>query len=158
MKFLMWLILAPILLVILGFIGTELNKAYWDSRVREMCESEGGITVYETVQLSREEYIEYGGIDGTIPVPNENSSQGTNFPFFASRKRSDIRNGYPEVWTNETIIYRKADAKELGRYVTFTRRGGDFPSGIAAASSFSCRDVSGFRTDFEKQIFTIQGE
>ena len=41
-------------LVILAFAYTELNKAYWDYRVKELCEKEGRVTVFETVELTKE--------------------------------------------------------------------------------------------------------
>jgi len=38
-------------LVVMAFVFTLLNKAYWDYRVKQMCEKDGGVTVYEKVEL-----------------------------------------------------------------------------------------------------------
>ncbi len=35
-------------LLIVMFIFTVLNKAFWDARVRYLCAYEGGVTVYES--------------------------------------------------------------------------------------------------------------
>jgi hypothetical protein len=158
MKILPWLLGVPIVLIIFGVTGTELNKAYWDSRVSKMCAEEGGISIYESVRFSEEEFIRYGGDDGVITVPDERSARSADFPFAISRNEIQINESFPRVIKRETSVYRKQDNKLLGAYIRFSRIGGDFPTGLAADSSFSCQDINGFRTDLEKQIFLVEGE
>lgn len=67
MKIAVGILVALFLSITLGFVGTGLNKAYWDARVKALCEMEGGITVYETVRLSEEEYLRYGGATARSP-------------------------------------------------------------------------------------------
>ena len=62
--------LVLLLLLVVGFF--EGRKAYWDSQVREMCEKDGGVKVFETFPITRSQYFAWGGQDGTrgIPVPH----------------------------------------------------------------------------------------
>ena len=69
-----------------------------------------------------------------------------------------INDKTPVVWKSEYFTYRKSDNSTLGKYITFTRRGGDFPTGISHPSSFICRGIEGFETDAAKKIFFIKGE
>jgi hypothetical protein len=55
LKLIKWLLFAPIVLIGLGVLGTELNKAYWDSKVKALCEKEGGVTVFEKMEISRKQ-------------------------------------------------------------------------------------------------------
>jgi hypothetical protein len=97
MKTLRWLLAAPFLLVIVGVIGTELNKAYWDSRVRKLCESEGGITIYEPVTLTQDEYVRYDGIDGKIAIPDEGSNRAKEYQYVSSWDVTVLKKSNPEV-------------------------------------------------------------
>ncbi|MBV1928027.1 MAG: hypothetical protein KUG81_00730 [Gammaproteobacteria bacterium] len=153
------LILTPLILiglVVLAFIFTLLNKAYWDYRVKQMCEADGGVTVYEKVELTQEEYKKYGGIKGTIPVPGENSSIASQYNFLAKRSHHVIRSFNPNITKYEGVIYRNDDKKELGKMVTYYRSGGDFPTIIGHPSGFSCRDIPGFKLNIEQQIFSVK--
>jgi len=59
-------------LLIVIFIFTVLNKAYWDARVRYLCANEGGVTVYESVDLSAPEYADIPRAFNGIPlIPGE---------------------------------------------------------------------------------------
>lgn len=165
MKRFVWIVIilvSPVVLLVLTFVGTELNKAYWDRQVRNLCEEEGGVTVYETVTLTEEEFLNFGGVKGkplTVPViGSSRSNKNPEFPYEMEWKITDIKQSYPYVWKSEMIIYRKSDKKILGEYITFSRRGGDFPTGIAHDSSFGCSRIEGFNGGAEEQIFIINGE
>lgn len=61
-KIINWIIAAPFLLLgaalvvaLLYLVYCEANKAYWDSKVRELCEKDGGVTVFEKVELAQGE-------------------------------------------------------------------------------------------------------
>ena len=118
--------LVLISLLILAFAYTELNKAYWDYRVKELCEKAGGVTVYETVELTQEEYMRNNGKNGFISVPSEKSNNNQKFDFFQKRNRTTLKKSDPAVWKTKTLIYRKSNESILGKIVTFTRRGGGF--------------------------------
>ena len=128
------------------------RQAYWDAQVKEMCEKDGGVTVYERVKLTQNEYRRLGGIGGTVPVPTR-SSASPNTPYVADTKIIKIRESNPEVYRRETMIVRVVDGKVLSRQVTYGRIGGDFPS-PAHRSSYGCSEV-GLRLDVERQTFEI---
>ncbi|MEX2964816.1 hypothetical protein [Microbulbifer sp. TYP-18] len=48
-------IFSPVSFCLLFLMGSEFNKAYWDSHVRGLCENKGGITVYEVALVSVKE-------------------------------------------------------------------------------------------------------
>jgi hypothetical protein len=157
MKILKWFFLGPILLLIIVFSGCELNKAYWDYQVTKMCKKYGGVTVYEKVELSQDEYNKYGGVNGVIPVPSEKSSRADKFEYLAKTEYTLMREANPKVGKSHSWIYRRTDKKVLGENVSYGRSGGDFPTIIQHPSSFSCADVAGIELDIEKQIFNIKG-
>jgi hypothetical protein len=143
-------------LVILAFIYTEINKSYWDYRVKGMCELDGGVIIYESVILTQEEYEKYGGKNGAIRVPLKNSSSASRYPYLKTNLNYIERESNPSVIKREFIVYRVSDNKKLGKMITYSRNGGDFPTGIAHPSGFSCRDVAGIDLNIEKQIFLIK--
>jgi hypothetical protein len=63
------MILVPLILIGLAIAGTEFNKAYWDHKVRELCEKDGGVTVYEAIELSPEEFKRRGGCERSDYCP-----------------------------------------------------------------------------------------
>lgn len=142
-------------LVMLAFIFTLLNKSYWDYRVKQMCEKDGGVTVYEKVELSEEEYKKYGGRAEPIRVPLEDSSS-TNFFYVKKWLVHTLHKTNPEVIKSEFVVYRKYDGKKFGKMITYTRSGGDFPTIIGHPSGFSCRDIPGFKLNLEQQIFSVK--
>lgn len=130
------------------------RQAYWDAQVKEMCEKDGGVTVYERVKLTQSEYQQLGGARGIVPVPSRNTARTGN-PFVADTTITKIREWNPEVYRQETLIIRVADGKILSRQIQYGRIGGDFPS-PGHPSSYGCREV-GLRLDVEKQTFEIMG-
>ncbi|MFZ1834958.1 MAG: hypothetical protein WAU27_19245, partial [Pseudomonadales bacterium] len=50
-KAIKWILLLPLILAGLGIAYCEANKAYWDHRVRELCKKDGGVTVFERIDL-----------------------------------------------------------------------------------------------------------
>ncbi|MCF7982638.1 MAG: hypothetical protein K9K86_11700, partial [Pseudomonadales bacterium] len=100
-------------LVILFYIYTELNKAYWDSKVRALCEKDGGVTVYEVVNLTKDEYLQNEGKNGLIRVMSKRTSKKEHQYAFVS-KTNVINAKKPYVRRTEYVTYRKADNKQLG--------------------------------------------
>jgi len=156
MKLAKWLLFILVIFVGLGVLGTELNKAYWDSQVRAMCEKDGGVTVYERVYLTQEQYEKNDGYMGGISVFSKTTSK-LNHDFYREGKYTVIKKSNPEVVRSEYITYRKLDNKPLGKWVTYFRRGGDLPIGFHP-SSFSCRELASFESNAVKKIFKINME
>lgn len=151
------LIFTPILVVILGVVGTEFNKSYWDRQVKNMCEDDGGILIFERVELSMSGYLRNDGKNGSIRVmPGDTSKDKHEYAWRSNTV--EIHASNPYVRRTEYTVFRKADGQELGKKITFSRRGGDFPTGGMHESSFSCNDISGFDVNIINEIFTFKGK
>lgn len=151
-----WVVAIPVVLVVIAFLFCEANKAYWDHKVTEMCEKDGGVTVYENVTLTQEEYERNDGKNGVIRVMSESTSKN-NHQYAWSNTDTVINETNPYVRRSEYITYRKSDKKELGKWITYSRRGGDLPIGFHP-SSFSCSDIPNFEKNITKKIFSYKGE
>ncbi|MBY0271405.1 MAG: hypothetical protein K2X06_16235 [Burkholderiales bacterium] len=149
-KILMASLLAITLAGCAGYVPGQ--QSYWDAQVREMCEKDGGVTVYEQVKLTQSEYRRLGGTKGIVPVPSRNSAD-PNALYVADRKITKIREWSPQVFRLESVIVRVADGKVLSRQIEYGRIGGDFPS-PSHSSSYGCSDL-GLRLDAERQTFEI---
>jgi len=114
------------------------RQAYWDEKVKEMCEKDGGAKIFETVELPRQEYNLLLNKFGTLEIPLDGPN-ARDTPLIRKEEKTSIRDGNPYVWRYEMVIIRRSDQKVLGRQVTYARVGGDFPS-PAHQSSYSCPD------------------
>jgi hypothetical protein len=152
-KVLAWVVLTPIVVLALSIGGCEARKAYYDWQVRKMCEKDGGVTVYERVKISEQEYKRLRGSGGQIAVPEERSAPA-DYPYVSSTTRTPIREGSPQVWRTEARITRRADGKVLAIFITYSRVGGDFPSW--AHPSYKVCELTG--GNVSEQVFTVTGE
>jgi len=143
---------ALILLVLLAVTFFEGRKAYWDYRVREMCEKDGGITVFEQVRLNAEDFRRLNGTNREIPIP-ERRSAPPMAEYVSDSERSVIRQGSPAVWRVEVTIHAVNGNRTLARYINYSRSGGDFPT-FAHPSTFSCDQGFG---SVSKRLFIIEG-
>lgn len=131
------LLLIPAALVILLFLAIgffEGRKAYWDYQVREMCEKDGGVKVYETVKLPSEMLNQWGQV--SFQIPTKQNAKPLDDYYFEWDVHHYLR-GSPEVWRNHFTLVRVKDKKILGEAIGYSRRGGDFP-GPWHESSFGC--------------------
>ena len=126
------------------------RQSYWDAQVHEMCEKEAGITIYERIKVSKKEYDSLGGMPGGLPLPPE--WHKPDFPYFIEVRSTRIRESNPEVVKTEMFVKRRSDRTILGKSVTFSRRGGDIPTGLFHTSSFTCAETGPGLT---KQIFEV---
>lgn len=149
-KILIGLLISVTLVGCMGYVPGE--QSYWDAQVREMCEKDGGVTVYEIVELSEAEYRNLGGVKGGLPLPHA-SNKGSDHPYFYEMFDTNIRESNPAVVRTEMLVKRRADKKLLGRSIRYVRRGGDLPTGIVADSSFGCPE----NTQLTSRIFRVKG-
>jgi hypothetical protein len=156
-KWVAFFFLMPLVFIVASYFFFEARKAYWDAKVRALCEKDGGVTVYEKVFLTGEEYELNEGRKGVINVMPEDTSKSWHQYAWKS-KTNVLRKNDPYIRRTEYIVYRKTDKKELGKWVTYSRRGGDFPTVISHPSSFGCRNIPGFPTNMTAQIFIYEGE
>lgn len=152
-----WLLMLPVALIVLLILAVgfyEGRKAYWDSKVREMCAKDGGTRVHERVTLTKAEYDRLGGGVGTIPLYREGNVPH-EYPYVIITTDEVFRENDPRVYKSETQYFRQADKKVLATSVRYVRVGGDFPT-YAHPSSFLCPDQTRAVAE-EKTIFSIEG-
>ncbi len=115
------------------------QQAYWDAQVREMCAKDGGIKVFETVFLNRQQYALLLNKFGQLSPPLENKS-GENVSIIHRFTSTYIHRNNPEIRRDELSVIRKSDGKILGLAVSYSRVGGDL---IAPHPTyFSCPEQS----------------
>ena len=136
MKVIVYTPLVLLLFLAATFGFYEARKAYWDHRVREMCDKDGGVFVYDKVEVSRGLI---GAFDKKYPVAlREEIANVENYPYFYQSSSLVIHKSSPTVVKGERVIIRRVDGKVMGKSVQYWRRGGDFPTGLAHTSSFVC--------------------
>ncbi len=110
------------------------KKMYWDAKVRELCAIDGGVRVYETVELTPKLLDQFG----RIQIPEKSKAKLTDAYYYVSES-TYLKTGKPNVMRMHTQIIRKSDEKVLGEIVRYGRGGGDFP-GPWHGSYFTCPD------------------
>lgn len=115
------------------------KKMYYDAQVREMCAKDGGVKVYETVELPAEMFNKWGQIEFYHPTQGENAL-GSEY-IFRSEKYY-YRKTDPEMSRRVYQVIRRADNKLLGESVVYGRGGGDLP-GPWYGSTFHCPEDGG---------------
>ena len=135
----------------LGYVPGR--QTYWDSQVKEMCERDGGVRVFEKLLISRTDIDLLGRVDGKISVPVKALAH-PNAPAYAVNKVTILRQGNPGVWRSEWEIIRRVDQVAVARVTIYNRSGGDFPS-PAHESRFTCPDLKTITSDMQ-QLFIVQ--
>jgi hypothetical protein len=137
-----WLLVisvALLALLILIVVFYEGRIAYWDSEIRKMCMKDGGMKIFETAELKKQQYVLLLDKFGQLDIPTENRAT-EDVPIFHKATRTFIHRNNPEVWRYELEVIRKNDKRVLGKRVTYWRVGGDL---IALhPSQFSCPEKS----------------
>ena len=136
-----WLLIIPLVLIgllILAIGFYEGRKAYWDYRVREMCEKDGGVRISEQIIVSPTQATlipKVGEFFGVMPEALAKPEE----PAFSRIQRSVIHEYNPSVIRHQEELIRRADQRVVGVVVTYGRGGGDFPS-PSHPSSYQCPD------------------
>ncbi len=115
------------------------QKVKLDREVDRLCAIDGGVRIYETVTLPKEDF----GPDGEVfpqyrADVRSGGGLGPNFRWASVTTK--LVDGNPSLIRLEQAITRTQDGKLLGARTVYVRGGGDLP-GPWAASSYSCRDV-----------------
>ena len=136
-----------LILLLLSFIegcASGPSKAELDAEVRRLCAVDGGIKVYETVELPPEKFNQWGQINFYEPTKGEDA---LGAKYILKVEHHEIVRGNPSYAPSEisltkshSRIIRRSDRKLLGETVLYFRVGGD-PPGPWHTSSFTCPDV-----------------
>jgi len=89
-----------------------------DEQMQELCDKDGGIKIYEKVELPKEKFTENG--DLTFFVTYNVSSGG----YYFETKDEKLRENSPTLTRYTYTITRESDKKILGTYVYYLRIGG----------------------------------
>lgn len=131
-------------------------KAYWDAKVNDMCEKDGGVKIYDTVRISNTEIQLLPKIGGEIDIPNKSSAASTS-PVYSEFTATDIRDKNPRVSRMESRIIRRADAKVVATWVMYSRSGADLRTGFSEPTSFLCPKPKLIRSELQR-LFVIRGD
>lgn len=127
---------AALITIAIGWYSfATLRLQYWDNKVREMCEKEEGLRVFEKIYLSNHEYQSLIGLSGEIAVRLEQPY--SLMPFFINLNKSIIHDGKPEVVRLEQQLIQRKNNKIIATLTTYSRIGGD-PGFVDNPSTFSC--------------------
>jgi hypothetical protein len=151
-------VIAGLVVTVVGCMGyVPGRQSYWDAKVKEMCEKDGGVTIYEKVHISKSE-IDRGVLpmtaDGKLGVAFQELAS-PDAPVYAVNKTKILREGSPGVWRSEWDVIRRADKSTVARVVVYERIGGDFPS-PAHDSRIACPDLKDITRDLD-QLFIVEG-
>ena len=100
---------------------------------------DGGIKVYETQSLPKDEFNEYGQVNFYHVAAD--SVLLTHYEFI--EKEQVYYSGTPRMWREYFAVKRKSDGKILGESVGYTRFGDGLFQGPFHPSHFSCPDSFG---------------
>lgn len=156
-KLLGWILIIPIFLIVGGIAFTEINKAYWDHKIKEWCKKDGGVTVYEHIELTQDELKAIGGSIAFIRAPDEEYAKKNDI-YISTFTSDTIRDRYPIVNRYETKFFIRSNKKLLASQISYGRIDGDFPTGIIHPSSFSCNEIKSMNMGMLSRIFSIKGE
>ena len=151
-----WIVIIPLLIIVVLILTVgfyEGRKAYWDHKVKEMCEKDGDVAIYEKFEISSEEYTKLPKVNNIATVPAVSKGD----PVFSQSKSTYLHRSNPEVRRTEVKIIRKQDENVIARYAMYSRVGGDFPTIIGHPTYFSCPDTVNIITQLGN-IFVIKGE
>ena len=133
-------------------------KSHWDSKVREMCKKDGGVTIYQQVHVSKDEISRHvlPTSAGRLSVTTKRLAH-PDAPVYAIDKIATIREGNPIVRRIETDIVRRRDGAVVAKLVRYARLGGDFPLGITEGTSFVCPDPHVLDAELSDRLFIVEG-
>ncbi|MEZ5614544.1 MAG: hypothetical protein R3E35_04950 [Rhodocyclaceae bacterium] len=141
--------LLALLLLAVGFF--EGRKAYWDYRVQQMCEKDGGTRIHEHELITRQEAQENGLLIGGELVIPPRPERLSNNGYYIDYESVYLRTGAPSVFRSRSTAVRARDRKVLAEMVSYSRVGGDFPT-FAHPSAMSCSDANAALTEFRTTI------
>lgn len=138
-----------------GLAGCERAKTRLDREVDRLCAIDGGVHIYETVTLPKENF----GPDGEVfpqyrGLPLANGRYGADHYLRADEKV--LTADTPSLHRFSIAIVRRSDGLVMGEEISYVRRGGDFP-GPWPDSSYSCSRTTPLNRGIESMILVQRG-
>ena len=113
-------------MVLGGLAGCERTKTKLDREVDRLCAIDGGVHIYETVTLAKENF----GPDGSVFPQYRHLflARGHLGPeFIPVSETALLVEGDPALQRDRIAVVRKRDGKVLGEFINYKRSGGDLP-------------------------------
>ena len=123
-------------------------KVHYDQQVRDMCATDGGVRVYETVRLPAERFDKWGNVN----VPNKRYAKLSD-EYYSEFEDHYLRQGNPSLLRIRTWVVRQSDGKVLGESIRYARTRGDLPGPWEGGTSFDCPAIAGAEGKLESSIF-----
>jgi hypothetical protein len=145
---------ATLAVLVLSALGLSqcswVQKVRLDREVDRLCAIDGGVRIYETVKLPKEDF----GPDGEV-FPQYRTLRSSDAPY-GPGYQSDIKSetlvaGDPSLTRTVWRIVRRQDMKVLAEVVYYNRAGGDLPS-PSAPSGRTCPGRSD-DLNIERRVF-----
>jgi len=136
-RHLFWVPAQLLVLIVLYVTYCMARIAYWDHEVRQLCAKDGGVTIYERIEISREEAELLGKVGGFMSPPIKALATSNSIVYSDQSNEINIRTPNPHVYRSEYEIRRAGSALMIAKSVRYARIGGD-PIGPWMPSSYSC--------------------
>ena len=131
------------------------QQSYWDARVREMCEKDGGVKIREVIGVSVEQASKLPRVGPYISISPRKTAKPYALAFW-DESVTVFHDSNPRVWRSDQVIRRSSDEKVIATVVRYIRVGGDIPS-LSHPSNLTCPDENDLLAQREK-VFVITGE
>jgi hypothetical protein len=129
------------------------QKAKLDREVDRLCAIDGGVHIYETVKLPKENF----GSDGEVfpqfrHLPVEQGRYGSRY--FVSLERRYLVEGNPQLVRSRLQYVRRSDMKVLAEQINYARGGGDLP-GPWHPTTHQCKQIVKARIS-DRDVFVME--
>lgn len=135
------LLVTTVLIGCAGYVPGR--QPYWDAQIKEMCQKDGGVTIFERVTVSKADVargvLPQGG--GRLSVAIKELAHPDS-PVYGVEQITRLHEvGSFRVSKRELLVMRRTDQAVVAKQVSYGRIGGDLPTGLAHDSSYGCPDI-----------------
>jgi len=130
----------------------EIRTAFWDFKVKQLCRTEGGVVIHKKIDVPKKQYERLRAA-GRSTVISKNLYQPGDLAY-ADGTETVIHGSEPTVMRREAVIRSVRDNAIIGKYVMFSRVGGDLMS-FFHPTYFSCPSPAQLSVEFQN-IFEIK--
>ena len=139
-----------LLLALMMLAGCEKHRL--DEQVKELCAKDGGVKVYETVQLAqRAEFTEYGDLEVLPGHAWGESAWAGRHLFVSENHRDQIRKSRPQArLPSHRESQRRSDPRRIGHLYPWRWR---YTRSMVQSSSFAAPRADGDEVSLMRAIF-----